>query len=121
MELELKLEWLEGVSKNLGGGQAPQIFLTLPEGIPTSIPIPSKIKKNSGKLAPNLARKNCAKIGVGGNVLLGKSIKTLHYNKNFYCTYNKQLVIKNILYVQSKGFHCTYSKNSLIVRTIKTL
>ena len=33
-ELELKLEWLEGVSKNLGG-QAPQIFLTLPQAIPT--------------------------------------------------------------------------------------
>ena len=43
MELELKLEWLEGVSKNLGGGQAPQICLTLPQAIPTSIPIPVKI------------------------------------------------------------------------------
>ena len=39
MELELKLECLEGVSKK-SGGLAPSDFLTLPQAIPTSIPIP---------------------------------------------------------------------------------
>ena len=65
LELGLNLEWLEGVTKTLGGlvyfvpylygGQSPPIttiqntqgpleFLTLPQVIPTSIPIPIPIQ-----------------------------------------------------------------------------
>ena len=51
MELELKLEWLDGGQKILGG-QAAQICLTLPQAIPTSTPFPFK-KFNE--------RKNCCK------------------------------------------------------------
>ena len=39
MELEFKLEWLEGVHDK-SGGLAPPDFLTLAQAIPTSIPIP---------------------------------------------------------------------------------
>ena len=58
MELKLKLEWLEGVSKNLRAGQASQIFLKLPQAIPTSIPIPFRNSKLPRKLVQKLALKS---------------------------------------------------------------
>ena len=61
MELELKLEWLEAVSKHLGGGQAPQICLTLPQAIPTSIPIPLKCQKIGMKFGANIGAEIVAK------------------------------------------------------------
>ena len=57
MELELKLEWLEGVSKNLGGASPPDFFDT-----PSSN---SNFNSNSiEKANGNWRKKNGAKIGV---------------------------------------------------------
>ena len=68
----MRAEWFRPPDPpTLLGGQAPQIFLTLPQAIPTSIPIPLKKQIEIG--AKKMVRK-LESVGKIGSLLLGTAV-----------------------------------------------